>query len=622
MKKIVTLGAIAVLSAGFMFADEPAADVSITEFKGNAKVTWGMDLDAGKTGFKNTEEANFKVKLFSNGEKVTEGEGTWAELKIKTDGLKLENGEWKDGKASVDAAKLHIGKFFVDIRSGDAVVGEYKFDGAIRSTDKPASKWISNVGPTWNDNWKYAYGIQAGYDSSDIVVKADLRSLKDKDGKDTQYTNSYAIALEAGLKDSNQWLEGLFVNAGIGYNLSNEWYHKGEAVLVNEKGEKIQDGDTTYEFDTKTGKVKEVKKYKKAADTPVERLQLAGTKQQKATFNAHDFGYAFNAGYKYKLDDKYFVKPAVAFAGDVITGEWRYGDNKFGKSSLNTNDVAFGVLFGWGDNKDEDAGVPFLDGDMAKKINPGVSVVVGIPLVSTLKETREADDKTITKKIHSAVKAVIVPSFVTKGDLVEGLTAAVYSEMAVLGYKEKSGSKKNEASYTTPSLKDEPNATTFDVYNNAKRKQDTFAFALAGGVKYGIKSGDLTVTPKAGFRFANVAYVENNINGINPLSADKVFKDLGSQKTIDDDKSDDHNKNGRYAADFFNLKAGVDIEGIINNTTFSVEYASANLLNKIDYTSKEITVNGATTANPYYNGGWKWYNVKLGTLDVGCKISF
>jgi hypothetical protein len=55
MKKIVTLGAIAVLSAGFMFADEPAADVSITEFKGNAKVTWGMDLDAGKTGFKNTE---------------------------------------------------------------------------------------------------------------------------------------------------------------------------------------------------------------------------------------------------------------------------------------------------------------------------------------------------------------------------------------------------------------------------------------------------------------------------------------------------------------------------------------------------------------------------------------
>ena len=192
--------------------------------------------------------------------------------------------------------------------------------------------------------------------------------------------------------------------------------------------------------------------------------------------------------------------------------------------------------------------------------------------------------------------------------------------MAVLGYKEKSGSKVNVAKYETPD--DDPNATTFDVYNNAKRKQDTFAFALAGGVKYGIKSGDITVTPKAGFRFANVAYVENNINGKSPLSEEKVFKDLGSQKTIDDDKSDDHNKNGRYAADFFNLKAGVDIEGIINNTTFSVEYASANLLNKIDYTSKELTVNGATKANPYYNDGWKWYNVKLGTLDVGCKISF
>jgi len=619
MKKIVTLGAIAVLSAGFMFADEPAADVSITEFKGNAKVTWGMDLDAGKTGFKNTEEANFKVNLFSKGEKVTEGEGTWAELKIKTEGLKLENGEWKEGKASVDAATLHIGNIFVGIRSGDAVVGEYKFDGAIRSTDKPASKWINNVGPNWNDDWKFKNGIQAGYDSSDLAVKLDLRTIADKDAKDTQYTNSYAIALEAALKDSNQWLNGLFVDAGIAYNLSNEYYHK---KSLGEE-EDLKDGKKQYEFDSTTGE-KKVKMKAKTGDSPVERVQLTTptdlSKENKAELqNGHVFGYAFNAGYKYKLDDKYFVKPAVAFAGTSTSSEYRYGDNKWGKTTSNANDVAFGVILGWGDNADDNAGVPFLDGDMAKKVNPGVSVIVGIPLVG--KETIVgADDKTYTYKNHSAVKAVIVPSFFTKGDLVEGLTAAVYSEMAVLGYKEKSGSKSNVKSYTTPD--DDPNATTFDVYKNAKRKQDTFAFALAGGVKYGIKSGDITVTPKAGFRFANVAYVENEINSHSPLSEEKVFKDLGSQKKIDDDTSDDHNKNGRYAADFFNLKAGVDIEGIINNTTFSVEYASANLLNKIDYTSKELTVNGATVANENYNGGWKWYNVKLGTLDVGCKISF
>ena len=38
-----------------------------------------------KTGFKNTTDQHFKVKLFNGGEKVTEGEGVWAELKIKTE---------------------------------------------------------------------------------------------------------------------------------------------------------------------------------------------------------------------------------------------------------------------------------------------------------------------------------------------------------------------------------------------------------------------------------------------------------------------------------------------------------------------------------------------------------
>lgn len=646
MKKIVTLGAIAVLSAGFMFADEPAADVSITEFNGNAKVTWGFDLDAGKTGFENKTEANFKVKLFNGGEKVTEGEGIWAELKVKTDGLKwegnIDKGEWKDGKASLETAKLHINDFYVDIKSGDAVLGEYKFDGAIRSADADQAKWIKNVGPA-----DYKNGIQVGYDTSDLAIKADLRSFSNN----TPYTNSYAVALEAGLKDSNQWLKGLFANGGIAYNLSGEYYHGKDLG----KEDDLKDGKKQYEIvDGKD--TLQVKQKAKSGDSPVERQwfgsesakkmleeraaeatkdikdeaqKAAITKQiteQYSFQNGHVFGYAFNAGYKLALDDKYFVKPTVAFAGSSDNAEFRYGDNKWGKASGNSNDVAFGVILGWGSVADDNAGVAFLDGDPAKKVQPGVSVVVDIPLAAT---ATISEEKTAKATKHDKVLAYIVPSFYTKGDLVEGLSAGVYSEIALLNYKSNpdiaADKDYQESSYT------KKNGDDREIWGNAAFKDEKFALALAAGVKYDIKSGDITVTPRGGFRFANTAYVDNGINGKNPLSEKKVFDGMGTQKKV---KKVDANgvkdkKYGLNEAAFLNIKAGVDVAGLINNTTFSLDYVSANLLNKTDYTSKEVSNReylgenaDGNGANPNYNDGWKWYNVKLGTLNVGCKISF
>ncbi len=627
MKKIVTLGAIAVLSAGFMFADEPAADLSITEFKGDAKVTWGMDLDAGKTGFKNTESANFKVKLFNGGNKTTSGEDdVWAELKIKTDGLKLENGEWKDGKASVDAAKIHIGDFFVGIRAGDTVVGEYKFDGAIRSPDKDASKWIENVGPNWNDYYKFKYGIEAGLDNNNLKVVVDFRSAANaKDDKDTQYTNSYAVSLDAGLKDSNEFLPGLFVNGGIAYNFSHELYHKG--AVDNGKEDDLKDGKKQYYFDETTGKPA-VKQKDKAGitDSPVTRQQLWIEKGQ----NGHIFGYAANLGYKYAIDDKYFVKPVLAFAGSFATEERNLAavgkDEEWYKFSRSENDLAFGLMFGWGATADDNAGVPYLDGDMAKKVTPGISVVVGIPFTTSEKGYFKAGNtvKAATSKKHSSIAAVIVPSFYTKGDLVEGLTAGLYSEIAVLNYKDNPDTKdanRHDASYT----KTNDDGTSSETWNNCAWKDEKLAFAIAAGLKYEIKAEDITVTPKVGFRFANVAYKENGIEKISPLSSEPVFANMGTQDTIwDNNNAKKKYGNGGYQAGFFNLKGGVDFGGLINNTTFSIEYESANLLNKTDYKSEKYVRNGKEMANPLYNLAFnqKWYNVKLGHLDVGCKIAF
>ena len=67
-----------------------------------------------------------------------------------------------------------------------------------------------------------------------------------------------------------------------------------------------------------------------------------------------------------------------------------------------------------------------------------------------------------------------------------------------------------------------------------------------------------------------------------------LFKDLGKAK---DDEG------------YLNLKIGADINGLLDNTTFFVNYTSANLLNEIDY--------------PVDN-----YAVKAGTLNVGAKIHF
>ena len=608
------MGAIAVLAAGFIFADEPAADVSVTEFKGEAKVTWGMDLDAMKTGFKNTTSADFKVKLFNGGEKVTEGEGVWAELKVKTDGLKWEGnqdgGAWKDGKASLETATIHINDFFVGIKSGDCDYGDYKFDTAIRSNDNDSAKWIPANLLWWDIGeekaWRYKYGIQAGYDTSDLAVKLDLRSIVDPDGKLTQYTNSYAVKLQAELKDSNQRLEGLAVKAGFDYNLSGEYYFNKASTDADlkDKGDKQE---------------RAWLKIDKNVPANVNYVQ-----------NGHSFGYGANVAYKLKLDDTYFVKPQVAFSGYSDSIEANYSDNKWGKISKSQNYLGFGVLFGWGSTSDN-VGVPYLSGDEAKKTQPGVSVVVEVPLASSGKKVL---DKTYTSKEHDKVLAYIVPSFATKGELVEGLSAGLYSEIALLRYKDWSAddathkSDHSDVQYSDPSCtQTNSEGTSEEVWNNAAWKDEKFALALAGGIKYDIKSGDYTITPQAGFRFANTAYVENSINSHSLLSTNKVFNKLGIQdKITDNNNSKKKYGNGGYVAGWFNLKASVDFAGLINNTTFSLEYESANLLNKIDYHSKEITVNGVTTANPFYhegNGsGSKYYNVKLGHFDIGCKIAF
>ena len=590
MKKALTVFLMLAL-VGSVFAAEPVADVNIAEFSGNASVQWGVDLDAGKTGFKNAYEVVFKLNLLNNGTKSTTGDGVWGELVLKTDGdsfVGWKNTEFSDGafnanqgmgqdlswKVFVDTAKVHFGPAYIGIKSGDTQTGELKMDAAVRSADNDNAKWLNNVGPA-----DYTQGIVAGYSHDMFNVAADVRSyfpaakvwsvtwtdgspivdgrtspayFGDKDSADAfkakvnamqaamgvtpdaavnggdagtnwfgngnQYSNAYAFALEGEFTG----VENLSVKAGVSYNFNDGFY--------------------------------------------------ADAKQDKKTSLDNTLGYSASAGYKLALDDTYYIRPQIGFTGSTTFSDIVGG----GSSSTTSMAMAAGLLFGWGDiGVDANAGVPFLDGDSAKKVSPGVGVVAYIPLPMITNTSRDGFEGSETKGSFYAAR--IMPSFFS-GEIVPNLTAAAYADIGIM--------QKQVTSYG----KDDKRP---DAEANPANKD--MAFAVAMGAKYAIPVGEMTVTPNLGIRFANASYMDN-IDGKN-LPAEKgdaVFGDMGDQE-----------EDGTlYDGNFMNLKAGVDVTGLIDNTTLSVIYESRNLLN------------GKEAAE-----GSKDNIQKLGTLNFKVKIA-
>ena len=210
MKKALVL--LLALSMVFgVFAAEPVANVNVSEFKGEASVTWGVDLDAEKTGFKNDAKVTLKLNLIDGGDKSSTGEGIWGEIKIKTDGdtfTKVEGNDKEFGaltipaKIKVDTAKLHFGdNAYIGITSGDTVVGEYKLDTAV------AAEQIKN-GNIGDDS--YTDGIVAGYSNDLFSVDVDFRSVE-------QYTNQYSFAIDGSVKA----VENLTLKGGYAADFAN-----------------------------------------------------------------------------------------------------------------------------------------------------------------------------------------------------------------------------------------------------------------------------------------------------------------------------------------------------------------------------------------------------------------
>ncbi len=577
MKKALSVFLMAAMAFG-AFADEPVADVNVAEFSGNAKVEWGVDLDSGTTGFQNSTDVTLKLNLLNGGSKSTTGDGVWGELVIKTDGdtfVGWNNTAKKESAnkgmtgalnlgVKVDTAKIHFGPAYVGIKSGDTQTGKLKMDGAIRSADSDNATTLGAVGPDG-----YSQGIVAGYDSDMFKLDLDLRSkpttkapaervvayILDKDGKvatgtplqvgdvihyydgskytvtakDVEagktatvgllsnlggatpnayyYTDNYAFALEGEFKG----VENLSVKAGVSYNFAKN--HQ-----ANKKdGDKTSNGDLW-----------------------------------------HTLGYSASAGYKLALNDTFFVRPQLGFAG--ATGFGTYDGYEGNSTTMN---MAAGVLFGWGDiGQDKNAGVYFLDKDDAKKVTPGVALVAEIPLPSTM-SGEDNDGKKGKITTTGTTLAWIQPSLYT-GEIIPGLTAAAYADIQI------AQKGKTKTTYDGKTLPETETA-----------KPDA-AMAFAFGVKYALNVEEMTITPQFGLRFVNEEYAKAN-------RKKTVFD--GTNYKLGDNSGDD----------YLNVKLGVDVAGLVDNTTFSVVWTSENLNNKTD---------AANTNDP-----------KFGTLNFGAKIA-
>ncbi len=549
MKKALGVFLMTAMAFG-AFADEPVADVNIAEFSGNAAVQWGVDLDSGTTGFKNSYEVNLKLNLLNNGTKSTTGDGVWGELVLKTEEdtfIGWENGddspEMSDEyinantglmggdprralglKVYVDTAKIHIGPAYIGIKRGDTQTGKLKMDAAIRSADDDQAQWLNDVGPD-----KYSEGIVLGVDSEVAKVDLDLRSyVAEKDDKNKpkyQYTGAYAAALEAELKGEGVGLDGFSAKVGTSFNFAKNYQANKEAA---------------------------------------DKIDIPETDE-------HLWGYSASLAYKLGLDDTFYIRPQVGFTGQ--TEFYNNDDVKTKRTTTNNLAVAAGLLFGWGEiGMDKNAGVYYLDDDMAKKVSPGVGVVAYIPLPN--KTTTEIDG-TKTSETRHLTLARIMPSFYS-GELIPGLTAAAYADIGVTKLAE------NEAGADSV------------IYIDDKAKVP-MAFAL--GANYAISVDEMTITPKFGVRFANAAYVNyaTEKNGRDSVK-NPVFDEMGEQKPQGPDEY-----NITSDGNYMNLKLGVDVAGLVDNTTLSVTWQTDNILNDRDDANRN--------------------DPKLGTLNFKAKIA-
>ena len=296
MKKIV--GIIAALAlAGSVFA-RPDITPVITEFKGDATLEWIADIDAETTGMANSTGSSFKIQMRTDdwGGDSTSGDGLWGEVTVRTGGgYTAEKGGqygWTLG-IEVSEAKIH----FLD--------GDTYFNMQI---------------------------LQPGFGVGEL---------------------GYVLAYKAG----NEWEDYKWGNVGGGYEFVDGTDKKGYQGFTLNFGVPIV--DLTFAFgDNGQQKATDKEFAWKAAATlkPIDGLKLyAGATGCTADAYKDLLALAFTASYNYKIDDQFYIKPAVQF---TMVGK-----------AMN---IGAAALFGWGDEGKQWRS-DFLNFDNATSLNVGAN---------------------------------------------------------------------------------------------------------------------------------------------------------------------------------------------------------------------------------------------------------
>lgn len=262
------VGIIAALAlAGSVFA-RPDITPVITSFNGNAKLEWIADLDADTYGFKND---------------------TWTEWKIQT-----KSGDW-GGEAN---------------KSADGMWGEL----VLRTQ---GDKTFTNPGNIydWGAVTFEVSTAKIHFIDGDTYLNVDILKPNFKVGK-----IGYIRALKTNT-NTNNWEDNEFGEVG-GFAYDGFTVNFGIPIVdltlaFGDDGAKsFADGHYGFKF--------------AATLKPIDGLSLyAGL--SKNTEDGSDLALAFTAGYNYKINDQFYIKPAVQF--DMV-GE--------------TKNIGAAVLFGWG----------------------------------------------------------------------------------------------------------------------------------------------------------------------------------------------------------------------------------------------------------------------------------
>lgn len=181
MKKLlIVLLALSMVAGGF--AANPIVDPSFVSVSGSASVTFGIDLETGKSGFDNAvaPSAAFSFTLNEAAAAASSSENPiWGEIEVS---LGATSGSFGLPSASITKAQINFWDAYLGITSGSGFVygGDFWAPNALNFANEK-----NPVGQTkTKDGFKdYKDGIYLGYGNEYFTAKLEARSKDDGGSK-------------------------------------------------------------------------------------------------------------------------------------------------------------------------------------------------------------------------------------------------------------------------------------------------------------------------------------------------------------------------------------------------------------------------------------------------------